>query len=93
MGLRSHVSTIKALHMQAHADAMGSWGAGGGPEDRRPWEGDGRVDLRSVSNASWRLPYHVAVSGGFPEAARALNPSLPINAALESCRELDDGEL
>ena len=47
--------------LQAQADAMGTWGMSGqndsGP--RRAWEGDGRIDLRSVTNSQRQLPYHV----------------------------------
>ena len=47
--------------LQAQADAMGTWGMSGqndsGP--RRVWEGDGRIDLRSVTNSQRQLPYHV----------------------------------
>ena len=43
-----------ALPDQAHADALGTWGGGvRGPDGqiaRRAWEGDGRIDLRSVTN-------------------------------------------
>ena len=42
------------LPVQAHADALGTWGGGvRGPDGhiaRRAWEGDGRIDLRSVTN-------------------------------------------
>ena len=44
---------------QAHADALGTWGAAG-PQGQREWENDGRIDLRSVTNTARQLPYHVA---------------------------------
>jgi hypothetical protein len=31
-----------------------------GEDGRREWENDGRIDLRSVTNALKQLPYHVA---------------------------------
>ncbi len=45
--------------MQAHADALGMWNSIG-EDGRREWENDGRIDLRSVTNALKQLPYHVA---------------------------------
>ena len=74
---------------QAHADALGSWGDNGAA--RRAWEGDGRIDLRSVTNCLRQLPYHVAWQKGFRQAAGVLNPTVPIDSALETCRELGEG--
>ena len=76
--------------MQAHADALGSWGDNGAAS-RRAWEGDGRIDLRSVTNCLRQLPYHVAWQKGFRQAAGVLNPTVPIDTALETCRELGEG--
>jgi hypothetical protein len=59
---------------------------------RRAWENDGRIDLRSVTNVSRQLPYHVAYVRGFRECASILNPTRSIDWALESAREMDDGE-
>lgn len=75
---------------QAHADALGSWGDNGAA--RRAWEGDGRIDLRSVTNCLRQLPYHVAWQKGFRQAAGVLNPTVPIDSALETCRELGEGK-
>ena len=60
---------------------------------RRAWEGDGRIDLRSVTNSLRQLPYHVAWQRGFRQAATVLNPTIAIDIALETARDLDDGEL
>lgn len=76
--------------LQAHADALGSWGDNGAVA-RRAWEGDGRIDLRSVTNCLRQLPYHVAWQRGFRQAAGVLNPTVPIDSALETCRELGEG--
>ena len=76
--------------MQAHSDALGSWGDNGAAA-RRAWEGDGRIDLRSVTNCLRQLPYHVAWQKGFRQAAGVLNPTVPIDTALETCRELGEG--
>ena len=69
------------------------WGrnAEGGRSDRRGWEGDGRIDLRSVANSLRQLPYHCAWQRGFREAAGVLNPTVPIDVALENVREMDEG--
>ena len=48
---------------QAHADALGMWNSIG-EDGRREWENDGRIDLRSVTNAVKQLPYHVARQRG-----------------------------
>lgn len=77
--------------LQAHSDALGSWGDNGAAA-RRAWEGDGRIDLRSVTNCLRQLPYHVAWQKGFRQAAGVLNPTVPIDSALETCRELGEGE-
>ena len=78
--------------MQAHADALGTWSNGRNAEPaRRAWEGDGRIDLRSVTNCLRQLPYHVAWARGFRQAAGVLNPTMPIDTALESCREMGQG--
>lgn len=78
--------------VQAHADALGTWGSGRNAEPaRRAWEGDGRIDLRSVTNCLRQLPYHVAWARGFRQAAGVLNPTVPIDTALESCREMGQG--
>ena len=45
--------------MQAHADALGMWNSLD-EDGRREWENDGRIDLRSVTNALKQLPYHIA---------------------------------
>lgn len=81
---------------QAHADAMGNLG---GPADqrdavtgRRAWENDGRIDLRSVTNAVRQLPYHVAYTRRFRECAAILNPTRSIDWALESVREMEAGK-
>lgn len=58
---------------------------------RRAWEGDGRIDLRSVTNSLRQLPYHVAWQRGFRQAATVLNPTIAIDIALETARDLDDG--
>ncbi len=80
---------------QAHADALGTWGGGvrapDGQMARRAWEGDGRIDLRSVTNSLRQLPYHVAWQRGFRQAATVLNPTIAIDIALETARDLDDG--
>ena len=78
---------------QAHSDAMGTWGRGGedGPGSRRPWEGDGRIDLRSVANVLRQLPYHVAWVRGYRETASILNPTVAIDTALENVRDMQDG--
>ena len=47
------------MRVQAHADALGTWGDMS-PEGQRQWENDGRIDLRSVTNVARQLPYHVA---------------------------------
>jgi len=82
---------------QAHADALGTWGAGvrgtDGQVVRRAWEGDGRIDLRSVTNCLRQLPYHVAWQRGFRQAATVLNPTIAIDVALETARDLEDGAL
>ena len=83
--------TIKS-NAQAHANAMGTWGRSGDTRGRRGWEGDGRIDLRSVANSLRQLPYHVAWQRGFREAAGILNPTVPIDVALENVREMDEGE-
>ena len=73
---------------------MGTWGrgiGGDGPGARRPWEGDGRIDLRSVANVLRQLPYHVAWVRGFRETAGILNPTVAIDQALENVREMQDG--
>ncbi|KAK9808944.1 hypothetical protein WJX72_006738 [[Myrmecia] bisecta] len=91
--MRGHVAIVQAM-LQAHADALGTWGrnpAADGQASRRAWEGDGRIDLRSVANCLRQLPYHVAYHRGFREAAGILNPTVPIDAALESVREMDEG--
>lgn len=77
--------------LQAHSDALGSWGDNGAAA-RRAWEGDGRIDLRSVTNCLRQLPYHVAWQKGFRQAAGVLNPTVPIASALETCRELGEGQ-
>lgn len=81
------------IFVQAHSDAMGTWGRGGeeGPGSRRPWEGDGRIDLRSVANVLRQLPYHVAWVRGYREAAGILNPTVAIDTALENVRDMQDG--
>jgi hypothetical protein len=70
----------------------------GGPQEqrdavtgRRAWENDGRIDLRSVTNAARQLPYHMAYVRGFRECASILNPTRSIDWALESVREMDAG--
>lgn len=79
--------------LQAQADALGNWAREDGEEDegRRGWEQDRRIDLRSVANSLRQLPYHVAWQRGFRETAHVLNPTIPIDAALENVRELDEG--
>ena len=77
--------------VQAHSDALGAWGDNGAAA-RRAWEGDGRIDLRSVTNCLRQLPYHVAWQKGFRQAAGVLNPTVPIDFALETCRELGEGD-
>ena len=49
--------------LQAHADALGMWNSLS-EDGRREWENDGRIDLRSVTNASKQLPYHIARQRG-----------------------------
>ena len=84
--------TLLPPPVQAHADALGTWGNGRNAEPaRRAWEGDGRIDLRSVTNCLRQLPYHVAWARGFRQAAGVLNPTVPIDTALESCREMGQG--
>ncbi|KAK9793479.1 hypothetical protein WJX73_006784 [Symbiochloris irregularis] len=56
------VPTIQAL-LQAHADGLGTWGGGGmdaGTPIRRGWEGDNRMDLRSLRNAAHQIPFTLA---------------------------------
>ncbi|KAK9805084.1 hypothetical protein WJX73_003042 [Symbiochloris irregularis] len=80
--------------LQAHADALGTWGRAEGEQGaaaRRGWEGDGRIDLRSVANTLRQLPYHVAWQRGFRQAAGVLNPTVAIDSALENVRELENG--
>ena len=48
---------------QAHADALGMWNSLS-EDGRREWESDGRIDLRSVTNAVKQLPYHIARQRG-----------------------------
>ena len=88
---------LLCAHAQAHADALGTWGGGQRSPDgqmaRRAWEGDGRIDLRSVTNSLRQLPYHVAWQRGFRQAATVLNPTIAIDIALETARDLDDGAL
>ena len=69
---------------------MGTLGSTRG--QRRAWEGDGRIDLRSVANCNRQLPYHVAWQRGYRQAAGILNPTVAIDNALETVRELDQGE-
>ena len=84
--------TLLPPPVQAHADALGTWSNGRSAEPaRRAWEGDGRIDLRSVTNCLRQLPYHVAWARGFRQAAGVLNPTVPIDTALESCREMGQG--
>ncbi|KAK9866030.1 hypothetical protein WJX84_004124 [Apatococcus fuscideae] len=90
---QGNVAIVQAM-LQAHSDAMGTWGrgiGGDGPGARRPWEGDGRIDLRSVANVLRQLPYHVAWVRGFRETAGILNPTVAIDQALENVREMQDG--
>ncbi|KAL0049662.1 hypothetical protein WJX82_007154 [Trebouxia sp. C0006] len=87
--MTGHVAILQAM-LQAHSDALGSWGDNGAAA-RRAWEGDGRIDLRSVTNCLRQLPYHVAWQKGFRQAAGVLNPTVPIDSALETCRELGEG--
>ena len=65
--------------------------AADGQVARRAWEGDGRIDLRSVTNSLRQLPYHVAWQRGFRQAATVLNPTIAIDIALETARDLEDG--
>ncbi|KAK9834186.1 hypothetical protein WJX81_006554 [Elliptochloris bilobata] len=92
-----HVSILQAM-LQAQADALGTWGnpdptasSPGDPPARRAWEGDGRIDLRSVADATRLLPYHVAWGRGHRAAAGLLNPTVNIDTALETAREHDQG--
>ncbi|CAL5218420.1 g96 [Coccomyxa viridis] len=91
---RGQIAILQAM-LQAHADALGTWGGGmrspDGQMARRAWEGDGRIDLRSVTNSLRQLPYHVAWQRGFRQAATVLNPTIAIDIALETARDLDDG--
>ncbi|BDA44275.1 probable E3 ubiquitin-protein ligase XBOS33 at N-terminal half [Coccomyxa sp. Obi] len=91
---RGHIAILQAM-LQAHADALGTWGGGvraaDGQVARRAWEGDGRIDLRSVTNSLRQLPYHVAWQRGFRQAATVLNPTIAIDIALETARDLEDG--
>lgn len=47
--------------------------------------------LRSVADSTRMLPYHVAWGRGFRLAAGLLNPTVNIDAALETARELEEG--
>ncbi|KAL3130587.1 hypothetical protein ABBQ38_008392 [Trebouxia sp. C0009 RCD-2024] len=87
--MSGNVCILQAM-LQAHSDALGTWGDNGAAA-RRAWEGDGRIDLRSVTNCLRQLPYHVAWQKGFRQAAGVLNPTVPIDSALETCRELGEG--
>lgn len=49
------------------------------------------MDLRSVANVARQLPFHDAWNRGHRQAANLLNPSLAIDAALESSHELAQG--
>ena len=39
-----------------------------------------------------QLPYHVAWQRGYRQAATVLNPTIAIDVALETARDLEDGE-
>lgn len=96
MEVERDVGEKRILNVQAHADALGTWGGGmrapDGQMARRGWEGDGRIDLRSVTNSLRQLPYHVAWQRGYRQAATVLNPTIAIDIALETARDLEDGE-
>jgi hypothetical protein len=53
------------------------------------WGAPGRA--RSVADAARMLPYHVAWGRGHRAAASLLNPTVNIDAALETARESDQG--
>ena len=80
----------RSFPLQAQASAMGTWGRSS--DSRRGWEGDRRLDLRSVANGVGLLPYNVAWQRGHREAAQILNPHVPIDVALENVRETDQGD-
>ena len=53
-----------------------------------------RVGKQVLMGAVWgcrQLPYHVAWQRGFRSAAGILNPTVAIDNALETVRELDQG--
>ncbi len=67
---RTDLNQSAPAPIQAHADALGTWGGGvRGPDGhvaRRAWEGDGRIDLRSVTNCLRQ----VWLLRSFPAASR-----------------------
>jgi hypothetical protein len=70
----------RAVLPQAQSDALGSWGRGQDGQ-RATWENDGRIDLRSVTNSSRQLPYHVARHRGFRWACASVRARATWQAA------------
>ena len=88
------VGSLPLAHalLQAHADMMTV--AGGGQRDerrRRPWEGHSRSDIRSMRNASRKLPYHLARDRGWTQMMHLVDPRVPADAALDAARDTDHG--
>lgn len=80
---RGDLGIVQAI-LQAHLDAQALLGP---PTP----ESEPRVDLRSITNASRQLPYHIARQRGHRHIQRILNPTVAIDTALEECRASEGG--
>lgn len=77
--------------MQAHVDAMGTWGDT--PTGQRSsWEGNPRLDLRSVRDARGLLPYHEALNQNVWSISQLLHPGIPILTAIDDAGATQEGK-
>lgn len=81
---------LRPRTVQAHVDAMGTWGDTPGGQ-RSSWEGNPRLDLRSMRDIRGLLPYHEALNHNMWSVSQLLHPGIPILRALDDAGATQEG--
>ena len=58
---------------------------------RSSWEGNSRLDLRSVRDARGLLPYHEALNQNVWSISQLLHPGIPILTAIDDAGATQEG--
>jgi len=83
-------SFLRSRIVQAHADAMGTWGDIPGGQ-RSSWEGNPRLDLRAVRDCRGLLPCHEALNHNMWSVSQLLHPGIAILTAIDDAGATQEG--